>query len=196
MGQILDWALEYLLPLVWDSIWFWRILGLVSTVTLVTLFVWRERLRLFLIKPGRMEHDRHTFKEADNILGEAELEWFLGNLGADHSFLQDMRRPVSAFCKHFSRSESRYLSKDVQKKTENLVDRLNNLLDFKAEHFHIHELDIGHENPRIVMEPRLRGQRNASDEYRKLAQELNELLDEVEEAYREYRLTVKNRLQV
>ncbi len=119
----------------WDSIWFWRIVGAIGFSALVLGFCYRERLCLVLRKPEHVKHDLELFLDSDELLTERKLrdilQWVISNRSSEHEKFFQMTRWMI----FFNAVENHYLLPRLSSTLEPLLDSMEQLLDFIAYNF-------------------------------------------------------------
>ncbi len=160
-------------------------------------------------EPKTLEHDQEAFKAADSILSEERLFTLLKELGDDHSYesddmeAEDSVRSVRLFVRHLTLESNRFVLEELLATADILIAALNNILDFFSAHFSVtnyFNYETSSEGYKAVMHPELNSDRVGIEEntgvYGGHALALGALIRAVEEAYREYRRTVKRTLLV
>jgi hypothetical protein len=175
---------------VWESVTFWRSLALVLLGLLAAAYFLRERIRELLLIPERVEHDRHIFDRADEIMAEASLYRCLDGANA-HDYRPDERIPLLNFLQYFGHAGNQFLNRRICRALDPLIKALVDLREFTNWHF----FDVHHDGHVYALYPELRDEPGEPGErYRQHATELEKLVDRVEELYPKYRQAVKRYL--
>lgn len=152
-----------------------------------------------------LEHDRAVFSTADAILSETHLRHFLYEVEADHSYTRADITPIGSFIAYFALESNGYILDELCRAARVLATALNDLSAFLALNFFVYPSgqklhpETGF---RFCMYPELnidrggRGNPGDAARYGRYASKLQELVEQTEIAYLDYRRTVKRTLIV
>jgi len=188
---VYDYVINPFIGSIWDNLCFWRVVSFILIVAIFIAFTNKECLKKYFIRSDILEHDRGIFRRADILLPERECGSFIEQLGRGRSFFKPQREYVSDFILYFDNTGNWYLMKKMVKATKRLIREINQFLDFKSSHFFLS--DIRHEAERgyMILEPqsnpnRAVGKLIPGKEYRQYVKQLDDLLYNMEEAYKNY----------
>jgi len=189
---------EILAPL-WGNLAFWRGLSLFFLGVIIAAILKKEWLIHFLISPETREHDRSIFQRADAIMSEDDLKRMLEQLDIDHSYLQSQRRKMTDFISFFEHVGNWYIRGNMAKSTKKLIKSLERFMEFKSAHFFISNQSRS-DDPYLVLEPALNidregtGSPDETQRYGQYVRVLEDIVDDIRAAYKEYRLNAKKDL--
>lgn len=157
------------------------------------------------IAPVVLEHDRDAFRKGDAILPESKLYELLDQLAGDHSFYSGRSKALYRFREHFSLESNRFVVADVLAPLDELNEALRELAEILGRCFFTYP---SRQNPeesegyRLCLYPDLNMERGGTyspegaARYHEAEAQLRVATSKVEDAYREYRRTVKRTLLV
>ena len=148
-----------------------------------------------------IEHDKNTFIESEQILNERELSDILDRLFGDHSVWMSDVFKINRLGKYLDEVSNQYLTPALQTKASSLVDALSKLSLFTGKNFFVFPEQQTSENFRLCMYPNFNIDRGLPSEeqskfYGKCTNELNDIIEELDKRYKDYRNAVKHNLFV
>ncbi len=148
-------------------------------------------------------HDEKLFSKADTIVPEWILNDFLDVLQSEDAFLRSRVDTLDKFRSMFTEASNQFMQPDVSAKVGKFIATLDTLLSFLARHFFIYpEKQPLSEDYMLCMHPDLNidrggpGTPESISRYSALQSELDDGANAVRDAYRDYRLAVKQYLCV
>jgi hypothetical protein len=143
-------------------------------------------------------HDEARFHESDTVMSEWQLQAFMDDLD-DDAFHLDVQEPLDRWVNFFSLEGNQFLIPSIRERCTTCVRALVNLRTYIAFNFFIHPNTLG--SKRLALHPDLNVDRGGSGRretrrYLEAAKELHQLADDVLEACRLYRRTVKEQLAI
>ncbi len=151
------------------------------------------------------EHDINIFKKSNDILAEKELNDIVNfHLLEFHRINDNNLSSLKKWCVFFGFTGNKFLNKDIDKKNKELLDDLEQLVEFIKNNFD----SLGGQNPNFeisYLKPELDPDRAVNeddvtkeqvDKYQLYANELSLLTRNTKRHYSEYRLAVKNKLKI
>lgn len=155
------------------------------------------------IQRKRYSHDLQIFQQADEILPEENLERLLGNLYGSHACKDSDFILIGNFIEYARKEKNKYLDDRINEKYNQFLNNLSKLDSFLGLEFFIYPDNQKSDNWRFCMQPDLNPDRGRdafnpkyAGVYDKLTNELNTLLMNVQQSYKEYRRGVKENLAV
>lgn len=160
--------------------------------------------RIAPVRNDYLEHDRAAFNAGNAILNETDLRDVLEQLGSEHLYYRGRWKPVGKFVEHFSTETARYIISDLLPPLDNLLVHLSSLIRFVTTSFFIYpnRQPSDDENLSFCMYPDHNVDREGSGTdkewgfYNTKSHELLEIIWRIEEAFAEYRRTIKRTLAV
>ena len=149
-----------------------------------------------------IEHDRKIFMNADAILPEQQLEWFLHQIETDHSYRLSQTTKLDKFCQALVGVGETFVRPGLHEKTGELLRAISELRDFIGLKFFVYPEKQSGDDFRLCMMPAWNCDRGANptyenlNKYDNLSDELLSLVDKVRSAYKDYRLAVKRDIVV
>lgn len=149
----------------------------------------------------RIEHDKKIFIESNKILNERELSDILDRLFGDHSIWMSDVSKINQLGKFLEEESNQYLTPVLQTETASLTDNLSRLSLFSGKNFFVFPENQTSENFRLCMHPGCNIDRGFPSEeqskfYGKCTNELNEIIEELDKRYKNYRKAIKKALYV
>jgi len=183
----LDSILNNVLITIWDSILFWKIFCFVIILLLIILLKFKNTL---LLKTKFIDHDNKIFHESNMILNEQKITNFLSKIeyrvingDKEGSFFLE-------YLDFFDQVSNQYLNKQIKRSLKLLHKKFNEMHRFIDNHF----MDkIGKSSERLFFEPDLKN-KFPRDEYDKYFDEMIDLRNETNKAYKDYRVVIKKKL--
>lgn len=149
-----------------------------------------------------IEHDRNIFQNADAILSEQQLEWFLYMVETDHSYKLDQTTRLDNFCRSLAGVGETFVRPGLHDTTKDLLRVMSDLREFVSLKFFVFPEKQTGENLRLCMMPAWNSDRGANPthenfvKYDDLTDKLLSLVDKVRAGYKEYRLMIKREIVV
>jgi len=143
------------------------------------------------------EHDVALFRKGDATMNESFLNDLLNSDLFNHWCLLHDIQTVGHFCTDFKRVENQFLDRKIGDAADGVIMALSAVNSFVGVNFFRSQMP--NDRDRLFLHHELRESPDEAkrDRYWKvLVPELNQLLDEAWEAYKNYRSTVRNRLMV
>lgn len=150
----------------------------------------------------RIAHDRRMFVAVDRQMTETQLEGLIHVLGSDDSYTDADVRPVDGFLVHSGRTENAFLDARLRERSDQLASCLRDLLRFLALQFFVFPRNQARNDLRKCLKPSWNvdrdgdGNAESMPRYDELQRTLDGLLRATGEAYRSFRLTVKEVLML
>lgn len=147
-----------------------------------------------------ISHDRKIFERANTILPEKDLRFFLETLQINNAYTRSRLEQLSDFCQYFAETGNQFLVNELNAAAGLLTQSIEDLGTFLAFNFFlfpIATLQQENSNPRYALHPRLNpnlegdGDVNKIQRYMACRKQLHTLCDQVEIAYKEYRVSIK-----
>ena len=185
--KILDSILNDMLITIWDSILFWKIFCFVIILLLIILFKFKNTL---LLRIKIIDHDKKIFNESDMILNEQEITDFLSKI--EYRVINEDKEGFFflEFLDFFDQVSNQYLNRKIKKSLQLLHQRFDKMHRFIGSHF----MDkVGQSSERLFFEPDLKNN-FPRDEYDKYFEEMIDLRNETNKAYKDYRAVIKKKL--
>ena len=101
------------------------------------------------------EHDRSIFMEADNLLGEGQLDSIASMLGSDHSIKSDDSALIDRYCDFLSAAGNTFIQPNLRSHTQEFLQSLVKLRHFIGNNFDMYPYNQTSLNYRICMAPNL-----------------------------------------
>ena len=202
---LLDLVKRHLAPFVgnlWDSLVFWRSVGIAGVVALAAIWASRQRLAAWLLNVGEREraraHDGALFKKMDAALDEGTLDLLRNHDLYNQNISRENIYKILHFCQDFARTENEYIDRTLKDAAESFVSRLRTLERFVAQHFFPTETPGGERRSQFYPDDEVGKLERTLEQVKreKYIKDLNTLIDEAWEAYQRFRRSVKARLQL
>lgn len=154
------------------------------------------------IKIKRFNHDLEIFRQSSELLDEDTLEIMCESLMGDDSYRESYRLPISDFIYFSEKISNHYIDDNLNEKYSNLNKSLRHLLGFLALNFFTKPLNNDSDDTRFCLYPDLnidRGGKGAPGDmimYENYANKMVKKVEEVREAYKDYRKNIKEILFV
>jgi len=132
LATILDFVVNNILLLVWDSIWFWRILSFLAILVLIL-----NKDNLFNNKEIII-HDKEIYQKSKQIMSDEKLQDILIEIGCE--YLENCHYDIlNKYKIYFKPQDNKYLSKNLNTASNNVLSSLDNLLKFLSLHYYDRE---------------------------------------------------------
>jgi len=148
------------------------------------------------------DHDKRVFGQADELMREKNLMDFLRQLLADDSYLLSQVHRLDDFRGFFSETGNQFIDEEASDKVNALLESIDTLLLFVAQHFFVYPPDQRRDDLRLCMYPNLNvdrdgpGTADSVRRYHDFQKQLDERVQVVRDKYKDYRLVAKHYLQV
>jgi len=160
--------------------------------------IWDKELKKLAEKIPYRQHDLRIFEESDAIMNEKNLEGFLYNLEAGHSYRSSQSLMLAKFLDFFNYERNKYVSKRIHELAEKLCDMLDELGKFLWTSDAFFDLEIKHDDQKYRLYPAYEIiERRGVDEdsYQKQYEEykgrLLKLCESTRQACKDYRIHIR-----
>lgn len=205
MNYIYDLLIKNFLPWldsIWNSIEFWRSSALILLLFIGLIWSFREKLTFIFMNPGRLEHDKKIFIQADQILPEKHILIMIRELNNSHSYFRESIDSPYKFLNFFNETSNQFIDKRLKLKLEEFADGLDILLSFMGTNFWEYPPGQKRDNPIHCLYPDLNIDRGGEinekkqKQYADYAIELRRLTQNVEASYKSYRTHIQKEMNL
>lgn len=193
MVDFLSKAWEKMVAPLWDSIHFWRVLGLILITGAVAIWYFRKWIIRWLTNEKFLTHDRKQFREVDKILPELFTYEILVSIEAEAGIARDDSDRLHKFWLFFSLEENQFQIHELKKASAAAAKELQALSIFIARHFFPTQTDGYY---RLYPDLADEGGREQAARYNHFLDSLNERTEQARIAFRACRRAVKTRLLI
>lgn len=146
------------------------------------------------------EHDLYVFHKLDTLMTSADLRKIVGDLHVIQRFYNSDSNKLTSYAYEASYEENQYIDGKLQELQTQLVERIDELLEFTSLNFFHDEMHHG-DDMRFVLHPEKnpdRGRASREDEvfFMDRLAALNSIIKNAVEAYSKYRSYIKSYLYV
>lgn len=153
------------------------------------------------LSPDTLAHEVGVFLKGDEILSEVRLLPILEVISADHSYRERECRALLEFVGHFELESNAYITRELQMVCRSAVNAIDELTVFLATHFFVfpERQTPSPDGTRYCMYPELNIDRRGTTpahaaRYAEFAKDLQAVIHRVDDAFVEYRRTIKRTL--
>lgn len=143
----------------------------------------------------KLDHDREVYSGLNGILSESQLLNTLNWLGGDHCLYSDQQQQILNFHDTLISSNLAFINADINLKSLELANKLLELIKIFRRDFDMFPYDQTVLNYRLCLAPQLNcdraGEWEDGLEYSKLEKKMLKAIQDIEEAYRDWRQSVK-----
>lgn len=191
-----DFVVKLLEP-VWNSLDFWRCVGLILVIGILAAGGFHKQIRNILLSPQKRAHDERIFRDSDAIMSEMALKDMLQLVGSDARLRQSQIEMFTKYLRFFLEVGNQYIDTGLRNKHKSFLDELEKLHLFTAQHFFVEEIAAPASNLWCGLYPYLR--HGEPEEHRRFLDYMNQLdpiASAVRKGYDEYRKLVKSKLLI
>ena len=203
MDAIINKILDILVDNIWNSLVFWRIIGIVLILSIALVIKFRKNIIFLILTKNGTQHDSDIFNKSNAILSERKLADILNWLQTNKFYFDDQSSDIKGYLMFFEEEGNQFISKSLLRKSKLLQESMNKLFDFLVQHFFSEPSSIqSSANFKYFLYPELDPGRHtrvpAEDAkiYFSCLKQLDEIINDVRIAYREYRIAVKKQLYI
>lgn len=170
-----------------NSLLFWKIISALLITSVAAAYTFRKRLLKFVRNEKTVEHDRRVFLELNKLLSEESLEDIIYSLSTTCSLSQDETRSIHNFIRFANRVENSFLLENLRRDFGGFCESFEKLNDFATTHFFTREGRDGY-----TLYPEIKYTK--PELYESRLRELYQIIDNVSESFKRYRVRIANEL--
>ena len=186
LNNLWNQAAPFLRPY-WDSLYFWRGLGISLLALFAAFLLFRRPLGRWLSDDRSQQHDAALFRKSENYISHPFMESFLNQQLAQRVCLRKDLVKLPRMADEFGRMGNQFLDQEVGRAFNQLQFALMRIHGFVSQHFFQNT-----DEDRLELHPQLIDKKR----YEGYVKDLNALIDRARGAYQNYRVTVKQQLKV
>lgn len=173
---------------IWESLFFWRSVSLVAITIIIVFIIFRKKIKEFFLKNDHLLHDKTIFKKLDECISERDLIDLFYRLQSEDGLDENSIDKIGEILSISEEEGNKYINKKLAKKSEEFIYYLNKLNDFMVIHFFPHK----NIESWYTLEPELK----KDTDYKKFRDELDNKINITRKKYKNYRLTVREIINI
>jgi hypothetical protein len=197
MSQIMPLA-----KLIWTSLSFWRNLSIVLLALILIVLLFKDRMRIWLVQPEKIKHDKELFQLLDLLMPERKLLDLLAKLEKDKAYEINSLQFIDKFRASLKEQTRQYLMAKIRKAAKTCQQNLDDLREFMDANFILFPDSAESDEPGQVMYPNpgIDGGGNEKNKNLKkfaaFTQELKMNTAAAKKSYQKYRSLVQEIIQI